>query len=137
MSQDEGSGMAEKDILGILRDSGYPLEQEIASSLEKMNWNFTLNYAFMDVETNVSREIDLLAERKVSLENLMKALNKEVTKEHKGQGLKILDKRVTLSVELLVECKKIKSPPLSFFADPNRLLIFFLAKLMTSFSILV
>ena len=124
MSQDKESGMAEEDILRILRDSGYPLEQEIASSLEKMKWNFTLNYAFMDIETNVSREIDLLAERNVSLENLMKALNKEVNKEHKGQGWKTIGERVRLSVELLVECKKIKSP-IVFFCRPKQTSDFF------------
>jgi hypothetical protein len=63
MSQNRKDGETDADILRVLKSSGYPLEQEIASILEKMGWKFTLNYAFTDVETNKSREIDVLADR--------------------------------------------------------------------------
>jgi hypothetical protein len=124
MSQDREGGMTNEDILKILKESGYPLEQEIASCLEKMDWNFTLNYAFTDIETNASREVDILAERALWLDNLRKAQNQGVTKKGKGQKWQTIEQRVRLNVELLIECKRIRSP-LVFFCRPKQSSDFF------------
>jgi hypothetical protein len=118
MSKETEGRVTDEDILRVLKDSGYPLEQEIASCLEKMEWSFTLNYAFTDIETNISREIDILAERKLRLENISEPVGLGTT-TGRLQKWKGIEQRVRLNIELLVECKKIKSS-LVFFCRPKQ-----------------
>ncbi|HUW48421.1 MAG TPA: hypothetical protein VMW36_06740 [Patescibacteria group bacterium] len=117
MSQNRKDGVTDADILKTLKDSGYPLEQEIASILEKMGWDCTLNYAFTDVETNVSRETDILAQRDMTLERHLKNLTESAPRigdaESKSRW-RSMNERVRLHVEVIVECKKVTSPVVFF-----------------------
>ncbi|MCJ7561034.1 hypothetical protein MUO79_10535 [Candidatus Bathyarchaeota archaeon] len=119
ISQGKDSALTKENILTTLKDSGYPLEQEIASCLEKMEWDFNLNYAFTDIETNISREIDILAQRDLWHESLFKAQQQKVEKESKKGELQTIDQRVRLNVELLIECKRVGSP-IVFFCRPKQ-----------------
>lgn len=113
MPLDDRNPIRDAEILQSLRSSGYPLEQEIASALAKKGWDFSLNYAFTDIETNDSREIDVLAERRLwdkNFENIIKTIpENQITSKVMNRWVTIKD-RVRLNAELLIECKKLKSP---------------------------
>jgi hypothetical protein len=118
MSESREGGITDEDIRKTLKSSGYPLEQEMASILEKMGWDFTLNYAFTDIETDISREIDILAERSLWYEKPPETLVKELTQnefstKNKSEW-KTVEQRVRLNVEIIIECKKIGAPIVFF-----------------------
>jgi len=101
--------ISKEKILQCIKKSGYPFEQIVASCLEEVKWYPTLNYAFTDFETTVSREIDVLAEKHIWIESLSKQQNQPL---------------VRLNAELLIECKQTKSP-LVFFCRPKQISDFF------------
>jgi hypothetical protein len=47
---------------GIIK-SGFPLEMQIGSILQKMNWSYSIGSLYKDFETDVVREIDLSASK--------------------------------------------------------------------------
>jgi hypothetical protein len=84
-----------------------------------MHWNFTLNYAFTDIETNASREIDILAEKAFWLIARATSNEKPTNEEESQIWEEVIKRRVRLNIELLIECKKTESP-LAFFCRPKQ-----------------
>ena len=71
-------------IIDALRQSGYLMEQEVATQLEALEFHASTNLAFEDIEEGKSREIDVRAIKGV-------AHNEE--------------KKLSAFVEILAECK--------------------------------
>ncbi|QIO52097.1 hypothetical protein HA461_13345 [Rhizobium leguminosarum bv. trifolii] len=86
------------DILAALSDSGYLMEQRVASSLEELGFHVKTNRAYEDPDEGKSREIDVSA---------LKSCH--VDQEH----------NVALSVELIVECKNFKLPVVTITRRKN------------------
>jgi hypothetical protein len=51
----------EKQLEEILSETGYPVELEVASTLEGLKWAVTNNAYFLDSDENKEREVDILA----------------------------------------------------------------------------
>ena len=77
------------DIIDALKQSGYLMEQEVATQLESLNFHVWTNWAFEDSDEGKSREIDVRAIKRV-------AHNEE--------------KKLSAFVEIIVECKKSTNP---------------------------
>ena len=77
------------DIIDALRQSGYLMEQEVATQLEALAFHVHTNLAFKDIEEEKSREIDVRAIKRV-------AHNEE--------------KRLSAFVEIIAECKNSTNP---------------------------
>jgi len=77
------------DIIDALKQSGYLMEQEVATQLETLSFHVWTNWAFEDTDEGKSREIDVRAIKRV-------AHNRE--------------KKLSAFVEILVECKKNANP---------------------------
>lgn len=88
---------SEAQILAALDESGYLFEQEVADSLEAHEFHVETSWAFRDLDSDKSREIDVKAVRRL--------VHDEVNK-------------VAIFVELLVECKAFDSP-LVFLERPK------------------
>ena len=86
-----------EDIIAALRQSGYLMEQEVATQLEALNFHVSTNRAFEDSDEGKSREIDVRATRRV-------AHNEE--------------KKLSAFLELIVECKN-NSNPFVFIGRPK------------------
>ena len=78
-----------KDIVDALKQSGYLMEQEVATQLEALNFHVWTNWAFEDSDEGKSREIDVRAIKQV-------AHNEE--------------KKLSAYVEIIVECKNSTNP---------------------------
>lgn len=78
-----------EEIVNALKRSGYLMEQEVATELEKLGYHVRTNKAFTDSEEGKSREIDVQAYKQI--------LRSE---EHK----------LSVSVEILAECKNNSNP---------------------------
>ncbi|HZQ90365.1 MAG TPA: hypothetical protein VFA60_01075 [Terriglobales bacterium] len=50
-----------EDIVAAIKASGYLIEQEVATILEKLGFHVQTNRAYQDVEESKSREIDVWA----------------------------------------------------------------------------
>ena len=74
-----------EDIVDALKQSGYLMEQEVATQLEALNFHVWTNWAFEDSDEGKSREIDVRAIKMV-------AQNKE--------------KKLSAYLEIIAECKK-------------------------------
>ena len=59
----------ESSIVKALKRSGYIIEYRAAQLLEQQGWDATPNYAYLDPTTGVTRELDLIANYRVQLEN--------------------------------------------------------------------
>jgi len=93
-----GSGTPSRDeIIDALRQSGYLMEQEVATRLESLGFHVQTNRAFEDKDEGKSREIDVQAQKRI-------AYNKE--------------KKLSAYVELLIECKN-NSNPYVFVGRPK------------------
>ena len=77
------------EIVDALKQSGYLMEQEVATQLEALNFHVWTNWAFQDVDEGKSREIDVRALKPV-------AHNEE--------------KKLSASVEIIAECKNSANP---------------------------
>ncbi len=53
------------EILAAIRESGYLMEQEVASVLEGLGFHVQTNRAFEDVDEGKSRELDVAAVSRV------------------------------------------------------------------------
>ena len=85
------------DFMTALEQSGYLMEQQVATQLEALDLHVWTNWAFEDVDEGKSREIDVRAIRRV-------AHNEE--------------KKLSAFIELLCECKN-NSNPLVFIGRPK------------------
>ena len=85
------------DIITALRQSGYLMEQQVATQLETLDLHVWTNWAFEDIDEGNSREIDVRAIKRV-------AHNEE--------------KMVSAFIEIIVECKN-NSNPLVFVGRPK------------------
>ena len=77
------------EIVDALKQSGYLMEQEVATQLEALNFHVWTNWAFQDIDEGKSREIDVRAIKRV-------AHNEE--------------KKLSASVEIIAECKNSTNP---------------------------
>ena len=85
------------DIITALRQSGYLMEQQVATQLEALGLHVWTNWAFEDIDEGKSREMDVRAIRRV-------AHNEE--------------KKVSAFIEIIGECKN-NSNPLVFIGRPK------------------
>ena len=85
------------DIIAALRQSGYLMEQQVATQLEALDLHVWTNWAFEDIDEGKSREMDVRAIRRV-------AHNEE--------------KQISAFVEIICECKN-NSNPLIFIGRPK------------------
>lgn len=79
----------DKEIIEAIQQSGYLMEQNIASSIEALDYHVETNYAFQDLDESISRELDVRAIKKITLNE---------------------EKEIYLFVELLCECKNNQNP---------------------------
>ena len=77
------------EIVDALKQSGYLMEQEVATQLEALDFHVSTNLAYEDIEEGKSREIDVSAIKKV-------AHNEE--------------KNLSAFVEIIAECKNSMNP---------------------------
>ena len=77
------------EIVDALKQSGYLMEQEVATQLEALDFHVSTNMAFEDIEEGKSREIDVSAIKRV-------AHNEE--------------KKLSAFVEIIAECKNSTNP---------------------------
>ena len=77
------------EIVDALKQSGYLMEQEVATQLEALNFHVWTNWAFQDIDEGKSREIDVRAIKRV-------AHNEE--------------KKLSAFVEIIAECKNSTNP---------------------------
>ncbi|MGH0244415.1 hypothetical protein [Sinorhizobium meliloti] len=92
MSVDEkavGGAPTASDILEALAHSGYLMEQRVASTLERSGFNVRTNRAYEDIDEGKSREIDVSAMRSYHVDT---------------------ENKITLTIELVIECKNFKQP---------------------------
>lgn len=86
-----------KDVITALRQSGYLMEQQVATQLEALGLHVWTNWAFEDIDEGKSREIDVRAIKRVA--------NNE-------------EKKLAAFVEIIAECKN-NSNPLVFIGRPK------------------
>jgi hypothetical protein len=77
------------DIMQAVNDSGFLMEQTVASQLEQRGYHVETNYAYEDPEEGKSREMDVRAVDRI-------AINEE--------------KKVAAFIEIIVECKNSDNP---------------------------
>ncbi len=88
-------------ILENIKKSGYPLEIEVSSILEK-DWFVVNNAFYLDKISNKEREIDILANNPFS--------------KHEGSKIKFL-----CTITLIVECKKSNTHAWVFFFTSHKI----------------
>ena len=86
-----------EQIMVAIRESGYLMEQDVATKLEALEFHIKTNAAFEDPEEHKSREIDVLAIKRVAV----------------NESAKIM-----AFVELILECKN-STNPLVFITRPK------------------
>lgn len=88
-----------EEIVSAIRDSGYLMEQEIASFFENKGFHVNTNVAFEDQDEKKSREIDVRSIKRVALNE---------------------SEKMAAYVEILAECKN-SSNPFVFIARPKNI----------------
>ena len=88
---------SEDEIMAAIEASGYLMEQEVATHLERRGMHVRTNVAFEDAEEGKSREIDVTSITRVAVDE---------------------EAKIGALVELLVECKN-SSNPFVFIARPK------------------
>ncbi len=91
------AGPTPDDIMAAVNESGYLMEQEVATQLERRGLHVRTSVAFEDPDERKSREIDVTAVRRVAHDETAK---------------------LAAFVELIVECKN-SSNPFVFIARPK------------------
>lgn len=84
-----GQAPTVEEIISALKESGYLMEQEVASQLEALGFQVYTNTAYQDPEEGKSREIDVRAVKRI-------AYNEE--------------KKIVVFAEMIVECKNNSNP---------------------------
>jgi len=82
-------GPSEEDILKALHDSGYLMEQDVATQFERFGYHVVTNKAFEDNEEGKSREIDVSAVKRVLFDE---------------------EQKIAVYVEFIIECKNTNNP---------------------------
>ncbi|MFZ1427391.1 MAG: hypothetical protein WAS21_11520 [Geminicoccaceae bacterium] len=85
------------EIMIAIRESGYLMEQEVATQLENLGFHVSTNVAFEDIDEGKSREMDVRA-------------IKEVARDE--------DAKLSAYIEIIIECKN-SSNPFVFIARPK------------------
>jgi hypothetical protein len=93
----------EEKIIEKIEKSGYPLEIKVALTLQSKGWHVLNQQGYIDPETNKWRAIDILATKSVELSESIYQ---------------------TISLVLIIECKKIESPWVFWCRDKEPLRIF-------------
>lgn len=83
------AGPSNDEIMAAINESGYLMEQEVATRLEQRGFHVRTNVAFEDPDESKSREIDVVAVKRTSFDEAAK---------------------LSANVELLVECKNSANP---------------------------
>jgi|GEM_PF-768052 len=91
------AGPNSNEIMDAIRDSGYLMEQDVATQLEQQGFHVRTNFAFEDPDEGKSREIDVRAIKRIAHDE---------------------SSRISAFVELIVECKN-SSNPYVFIARPK------------------
>ena len=86
-----------KDIIAALKQSGYLMEQQVATQLQALDFHVWTNWAFEDVDEGKSREIDVRAIRRVAYND---------------------EKKIAAYLEIIGECKNY-SNPIAFIGRPK------------------
>ena len=86
------NNIPKEDILKLVAESGYLMEQRIAKRLEDLTWEVSQSYNYQDQDEQKSREIDILA-----------------TRTAKNQMIDL-----SVKIELIIECKGEPSPLIVF-----------------------
>lgn len=86
-----------EEIIAALRQSGYLMEQEVATQLEALDFHVDTNRAFRDLDEDKSREIDVRAIKRFA---------------HNEKH------NISLFIEILAECKN-NSTPFVFIGRPK------------------
>jgi hypothetical protein len=86
-----------KFIIDQIRKSGFSLERHVVNSLIEDSWDVYPRAHFYDKDFNKDRELDVRAEKTVSIEDL----------------------QLLLKFHLLIECKKIPGNAWIFFEGPT------------------
>lgn len=84
-----GQFPTEKEILEAIQSSGYLMEQEVANILEKYGYYVKTNSAFKDIDTEISREIDVLGIKRIFHDE---------------------ENKVNIFIDLICECKNTENP---------------------------
>lgn len=79
----------ETEIIKAIESSGYLMEQEVGNILEKHGYHIKTNSSFKDIDTEISREIDILGIKRI----------------HHDEKSKI-----NIFIELICECKNNSNP---------------------------
>lgn len=85
------------EIMAAVEESGYLLEQHVATQLERLGFQVTTNFAFEDPDEGKSREMDVRAVKRVAVDE---------------------EAKISAYIELIVECKN-TSNPFVFIARPK------------------
>lgn len=85
------------EIVTALKQSGYLMEQEVATQLEALDFHVSTNWAFEDSDEGKSREVDVRATRRVA---------------HNKNG------KLSAFLQLIVECKN-NTNPFVFIGRPK------------------
>ena len=92
-----GASPSHTDIITALRQSGYLMEQQVATQLEALDLHVWTNWAFEDIDEGKSREIDVRAIKRVA---------------HSENNM------ISAFIEIIGECKN-SSNPLVFVGRPK------------------
>ena len=85
------------DIVAALKQSGYLMEQQVATQLEALGMHVWTNWAFKDIDEGKSREMDIRAIKRVAHNE---------------------DKKISAFIEIIAECKN-SSNPMVFIGRPK------------------
>ena len=85
------------EIMAAIEESGYFMEQHVATQLERLGFQVTTNFAVEDPDEGKSREMDVRAVKRVAVAE---------------------QEKIAAFVELIVECKN-TSNPFVFIARPK------------------
>lgn len=88
-----------EQIIEALNKSGYLFEQEVADLLENMRFHVETSYAYVDTDTGKSREIDVRGLKEVLYDP---------------------NNKITVLIELLIECKDFGSPLVFIERNKNK-----------------
>lgn len=87
------------DIMGALTESGYLMEQEVASKLEAIGYHVQTNVAFEDPDEGKSREIDVNAIQRIYFDE---------------------ENKFGIFIQLLIECKNSSNPHVFITRNKNQ-----------------
>lgn len=94
-------------IKEIIRDSGHQLHLQVIDLLRSCGWKVTISPFYNDPATGKARELDIIAEKIISVTSSLKKASDDLPLEE------------SLRVQFFIECKYIKNPLVFWFDDKN------------------